>query len=108
MSQTADRTALLALCRFLDIAEPEPSPRVHHATTRPRNRTLNYLARNSIDTLLPRGSKVNARVNNLRQRLLLSGRKPEKPSETLRRDWDHRFAADFEIFNELAHPFLLR
>ena len=85
MSQTADSTALLTLCRFLGIAEPDPSPRVHHATTKPKSRTLNYLARNSIDTLLPRGSKVNAQVNNLRQQLFLLGRKPEKPSETLRR-----------------------
>ena len=108
MSQTADSTALQTLCRFLGIAEPEPSPQVHHATTKPRSRTLNYLARNSIDTLLPRGSKVNERVNNLRQKLCLLGQKPERPSETLRRKWEDYFAADFEMFNKLAQPFLLR
>lgn len=108
MSQTADRTALHTLCRFLGIADPEPSPQVHHATPKPRNRTLNYLARNSIDTLLPRGSKVNAKVNKLRQKLLLSEQKPEKPPEALRRKWEEYFAADFETFRKLAQPFLFR
>jgi len=107
IAQTAEPADLGKLCDFLGIGHPRARPAVSHATKVPRSRFLNYLARQSIDGVLTRGTRLNGRANRVREILLQSKQKPARMDPETKARWTEYFAKDFQKFEELSQPFRL-
>lgn len=107
MEDTSTNEGMAALADFLGIVTPKVTPGVHHATATPRNKTLNYAARQVIDRVLLRGSRWNSYANSVRKSLFLSNKEPVKLSPDVRAQWVAYFAEDYARFLKLSKPFLL-
>lgn len=107
MEETSTPEGIEALARFLGVTLIAQKTGTHNVSLAPRDKRLNYIARQVIDATFPRETAVNEKVNKLRRKILLGQRKPERISPETQNLWRERFAEDFQDFLRLAAPFRL-